>query len=174
MDILGLEDEQTKDYKKVNILNKEIEKDKNYEQYKLNLQCFILNIIAKVSEYYGQVPNIKIASNDVERGKILSQAMRRPYCVKLEPNTFKELIKLMIQYSQNFIKGNYTDTEAFCLLAIVKIISTNLKCLSISNLGIDYFLNKKNSDNDSTNPFIQMREFIFNIIKIYHENIQKH
>ena len=170
LDILGLEDEQTKDYKKVNIINKEIEKDKNYEQYKLNLQCFILNIIAKVSEYYGQVPNIKIASNDVERGKILSQAMRRPYCVKLEPNTFKELIKLMIQYSQNFIKGNYTDTEAFCLLAIVKIISTNLKCLSISNLGIDYFLNKKNSDNDSTNPFIQMREFIFNIIKIYHEN----
>ena len=166
LDLLGLEDEESKKYKQVEVTNKSI--DNNFEQYKLYLQCFILNIIAKVSEFYGQVPDLKIASNDIERGKILSKAMRRPYCVKLEPNTFKELIKLMIQYSQNFIKGNYTDTEAFCLLAIVKIISTNLKCLSISNLGIEYFLNKNSKEN--TNPFIQMKEFIFNIIKIYHDN----
>ena len=166
LNLLGLEDDQSKNYKDVKIINDKI--GNNFEQYKLNLQCFILNIIAKVSEYYGQVPDLKIASNDVERGKILSQAMRRPYCVKLEPRTFKELIKLMIQYSQNFIKGNYSDIEAFCLLAIAKIISTNLKCLSISNLGIDYFLDKSSKDN--TNPFIQMKEFIFNIIKIYHDD----
>ena len=166
LDLLGLEDDESKNYKDVKIINNTIEN--NFEQYKLNLQCFILNIIAKLSESYGQVPDLKIASNDVERGKILSQAMRRPYCVKLEPKTFKELIKLMIQYSQNFIKGNYTDIEAFCLLAIVKIISTNLKCLSISNLGVDYFLSKNSKDN--INPFIQMKEFIFNIIKIYHDN----
>ena len=166
LNLLGLEDDQSKNYKDVKIINDKIEN--NFEQYKLNLQCFILNIIAKVSEYYGQVPDLKIASNDIERGKILSQAMRRPYCVKLEPRTFKELIKLMIQYSQNFIKGNYTDIEAFCLLAIVKIISTNLKCLSISNLGVDFFLDKSSKDN--TNPFIQMKEFIFNIIKIYHDD----
>ena len=166
LDLLGLEDEQSKKYKEVDIINDKI--GNNFDQYKLNLQCFILNIITKVSEYYGQVPDLKIASNDVERGKILSQAMRRPYCVKLEPKIFKELIKLMIKFSQNFIKGNYTDTEAFCLLAIVKIISTNLKCLSISNLGVDYFLDK--SDKDNNNPFIQMKEFIFNIIKIYHDD----
>ena len=169
LDLLGLEDDETKKYKDIKIINESI--NDNFEQYKLNLQCLILNIIAKVSEFYGQVPDLKIASNDVERGKILSQAMRRPYCVKLEPKTFKELIQLLIQYSQNFIKGNYTDTEAFCLLAIVKIISTNLKCLSISNLGIEYFLNKNSKDNkDNINPFIQMKEFIFNIIKIYHED----
>ena len=169
LDILGLEDDETKKYKDIKIINESI--NNNFEQYKLNLQCLILNIIAKVSEFYGQVPDLKIASNDVERGKILSQAMRRPYCVKLEPKTFKELIQLLIQYSQNFIKGNYTDTEAFCLLAIVKIISTNLKCLSISNLGIEYFLNKNSKDTkDNINPFIHMKEFIFNIIKIYHED----
>ena len=126
LDLLGLADDESKKYKEVKIINDSIEN--NFEQYKLNLQCFILNIIAKVSEFYGQVPDLKIASNDIERGKILSQAMRRPYCVKLDPNTFKELIGLMIQYSQNFIKGNYSDIEAFCLLATVKIISTNLKC----------------------------------------------
>ena len=102
------------------------DKEKNFNKYKLNLQCFILNTIAKVSEFYGQVPDLKIASNDIERGKILSQAMRRPFCVKLEPITFKELIKLLMQFSKNFIKGNYTDIEAFSLLAIVKIIRTNL------------------------------------------------
>ena len=174
LDLLCLEDEQSKKYKEIDIINEKMEKEKenNFAQYKLNLQCFILNTIAKVSEYYGQVPDLKIASNDIERGKILSQAMRRPFCVKLEPTTFKELIKLLIQYSQKFIKGNYTDIEAFCLLAIVKIIRTNLKCLSISNLGIDYFL-KKNSE-DNINPFFQMKEFIFNIIKIYHdEKIEK-
>ena len=167
LDILGLEDEQTKNYKETQIINEDIEKEKNFNKYKLNLQCFILNTIAKVSEFYGQVPDLKIASNDIERGKILSQAMRRPFCVKLEPITFRDLIKLLISYSQNFIKGNYTDIEAFCLLAIVKIIRTNLKCLSISNLGIDYFL-KKNSE-DNINPFFQMKEFIFNIIKMYHD-----
>ena len=172
LDILGLEDEQSKSYKETQIINNDIEKDKNFAQYKLNLQCFILNTIAKVSEYYGQVPDLKIAPNDIERGKILSQAMRRPFCVKLEPITFKELIKLLILYSQNFIKGNYSDIEAFCLLAIVKIIRTNLKCLSISNLGIDYFLKKNSQDN--INPFFQMKEFIFNIIRMYHdEKVEK-
>ena len=172
LDILGLEDEQTKNYKETQIINEDIEKEKNFNKYKLNLQCFILNTIAKVSEFYGQVPDLKIASNDIERGKILSQAMRRPFCVKLEPITFRDLIKLLISYSENFIKGNYTDIEAFCLLAIVKIIRTNLKCLSISNLGIDYFL-KKNSE-DNINPFFQMKEFIFNIIKMYHdEKVEK-
>ena len=129
LDLLCLEDEQSKNYKETEIINNNIEKEKenNFSQYKLNLQCFILNIIAKVSEFYGQVPDLKIASNDIERGKILSQAMRRPFCVKLEPITLKELIKLLILYSENFIKGNYTDIEAFCLLAIVKIIRTNLK-----------------------------------------------
>ena len=169
LDLLCLEDEQTKNYKEIDIINENVENSKNnFSEYILNLQCFILNIIAKVSEYYGQVPDLKIASNDIEMGKILSQAMRRPFCVKLEPTTLKELIKLLIQYSQNFVKGNYTDIEGFCLLAIVKIIRTNLKCLSISNLGIDYFL-KKNSE-DKINPFFQMKEFIFNIIKMYHND----
>ena len=168
LDLLCLEDEESKNYKEIEIINKNVENEKdNYSEYILNLQCFILNIIAKVSEYYGQVPDLKIASNDIEMGKILSQAMRRPFCVKLEPITLKELIKLLIRYSQNFIKEKYTDIEGFCLLAIVKIIRTNLKCLSISNLGIDYFL-KRNSE-DKINPFFQMKEFIFNIIKIYHD-----
>ena len=168
LDLLGLEDEQSKNYKETKIINDKITKEQNYEQYILNLQCFILNTIAKVSEFYGQVPDLKIASNDIERGKILSQAMRRPFCVKLEPITFKELIKLLMQFSKNFIKGNYTDIEAFSLLAIVKIIRTNLKCLSISNLGIDYLLKKNGEEN--INPFFQMKEFIFNIIKIYHDD----
>ena len=168
LDLLCLEDEESKNYKEIEIINKNVENEKdNYSEYILYLQCFNLNIIAKVSEYYGQVPDLKIASNDIEMGKILSQAMRRPFCVKLEPITLKELIKLLIRYSQNFIKEKYTDIEGFCLLAIVKIIRTNLKCLSISNLGIDYFL-KRNSE-DKINPFFQMKEFIFNIIKIYHD-----
>ena len=166
LDLLCLEDEQTKEYKEIKISNDVIQID-NYENYKLNLQCLILNTIAKVSEFYGQVPDLKIASNDVDRGKILAQAMRRPFCVKLEPKIFSELINLLMTYSSNFIKGNYTDIEAYCLLAIVKIIRTNLKCLSISNLGIDYFIGK-NTPNDK-NPFSQMKEFIFNIIKKYHD-----
>ena len=48
----------------------------------------------------------------------------------------------------------------------MKIIKTNLKCVSISNLSIDYFLNK----NTDTNPFLLMKKFIFKIFEIYHNN----
>ena len=119
----------------------------------------ILNTIAKLSEFYGQVPDLKIATNDFERGRILSQIMRRPFCVKLEPIVFEKIIKFLNLYSKKFLEGNINDTEAYCLLAIVKIIKTNLKCVSISNLSIDYFLNK----NTDTNPFLLMKKFIFKI-----------
>ena len=165
LNILGLEDENSKNFKQILIENKNAN-NINDEEYKLNIQCLILNTIAKLSEFYGQVPDLKIATNDIERGRILAQIMRRPFCVKLEPIVFEMIIKFLNLYSKKFLEGNINDTEAYCLLAIVKIIKTNLKCVSISNLSIDYFLNK----NTDTNPFLLMKKFIFKIFEIYHNN----
>ena len=165
LNILGLEDENTEKYKEINIINNNENLNDN-EKYKMNIQCLILNTIAKLSEFYGQVPDLRIATNDIERGKILSEVMRRPFCVKLEPIVFEKIIQFLKLYSDDFLKGKFTDTEAYCLLAIVKIIRTNLKCLSISNLGVDYFI-QRNTKNKS-NPFLEMKTFIFKILEMYH------
>ena len=165
LSILGLEDENSAKYKEINIINNN-ENINDNDKYKMNIQCLILNTIAKLSEFYGQVPDLRIATNDIERGKILSEVMRRPFCVKLEPIVFEKIIKFLNLYSVDFLKGKFTDTEAYCLLAIVKIIRTNLKCLSISNLGVDYFIHRDNKN--KSNPFLEMKAFIFKILEMYH------
>ncbi len=100
LNILGLEDENTEKYKEINIINNNENLNDN-EKYKMNIQCLILNTIAKLSEFYGQVPDLRIATNDIERGKILSEVMRRPFCVKLEPIVFEKIIKFLELFYRN-------------------------------------------------------------------------
>jgi alpha-tubulin suppressor-like RCC1 family protein len=166
LNILGLEDQTSIDFKKQNLV---VEKDDktNLGLYKKCIQCLILSTIAKLSEYFGQVQDVRSANTDEERGKILSQACRRPYCVKLEPETFEILINFVNEFSEAFFKNKGDEKlrqlDNYCLLSTIKILRTNLNCLSVSNLDIDFFIKDKNN-----NPFIKVKEFIFKIFEIYH------
>lgn len=173
LNILGLQDFSNSVSVSQNlIIDRSIKESIQLETYKKSTQCLILSTIAKLSEYYGQVPDMRSANTDEERGKILVQATRRPYCVKLEPETFEILIKFINELSQRFFnKDLNVDTdlrklENYCLLSTVKILRTNLYCLSISNLELDFFIKNK-----LNNPFLKMKEFIFKIFETYHSNI---
>lgn len=167
LNVLGLEDNASKNFKNQNIIN-----DKDQHSliiYKKSAQCLILSTIAKLSEYYGQVPDVRSANTDEERGRILSQSCRRPYCVKLEPETFEILINFINEFSHGFFNKcenkQIQTMDNYCLLSTIKILRTNLNCLSLSNLEIDFFVKDKNN-----NPFFKVKEFIFKIFEIYHSN----
>jgi hypothetical protein len=167
LNILGLEDKNSIEYKKQNLTIQQDDKS-TLPIYKKSAQCLILSTIAKLSEYYGQVQDVRSANTDEERGRIISQACRRPYCVKLEPETFEILINFINEFSASFFKNNGCDPKMrkldnYCLLSTIKILRTNLNCLSISNLDIDFFIKDKNN-----NPFIKVKEFIFRIFEAYH------
>ncbi len=169
LNILGLEDKFSTEFKSLeNVLLKNEKPDSDL--FKKSIQCLILSTIAKLSEYYGQVSDLRSANTDIERGKILASACRRPYCVKLEPETFELLIFFLNQFSLNFFSSNEgrsnesVTLENYCLLSTIKILKTNLKCLSISALDLDLFIK-----NNSTNPFLKIKEFILKIFEVYHK-----
>ena len=90
LNILNLEDKFSRELKKTdNVLLKNDKPESVL--FKKSLQCLILSTIAKLSEYYGQISDLRSANTDEERGNILASACRRPYCVKLEPETFELL-----------------------------------------------------------------------------------
>ena len=170
LNILNLEDKFTRELKRVdNVILKSEKPDSSL--FKKSIQCLILSTIAKLSEYYGQVSDLRSANTDEDRGKILASACRRPYCVKLEPETFELLINFLNMFSQNFFSSNegrsidVITLENYCLLSTVKILKTNLKCLSISALDLDLFI-KRDSE---TNPFLKIKEFILRIFTVYHK-----
>ena len=169
LNILGLEDLGSVEFKSQNLtVDSEVKSSIDLTIYKRSIQCLVLSTIAKLSEYYGQVSDMSSANSDEDRGKILAQATRRPYCVKLEPETFEILIKFIQEFSSDFFEKNSDNKtlqklDSYCLLSTIKILRTNLNCLSISNLELNYFI--KNTNN---NPFLKMKEFIFKIFEIYH------
>ena len=173
LNILGLEDTESEKYKKQNLINSE-HKNEDIIPYKKSVQCLILSTIAKLSEYYGQVPDIRSANTDEERGEIFSKACRRPYCVKLESETFENLIVFINKFSENFfqtIENSKDNTniikylDSYCLLSTIKILRTNLSCLSLSNLDLKFFI----KDNNNNNPFLKVKKFIFKILEIYNK-----
>jgi hypothetical protein len=206
LNILSLEDVDSELYKKQNLLlaaepqikgNLKINENK-ITLYKKSVKCLILATIAKLSEYFGQVPDIRSANTDEERGLIFSKACRRPFCVKLESETFENLIIFINNFSESFFKiiekkNNYTKKDqntdkeenekineddqnselemldyldAYCLLSTIKILRTNLSCLSLSNLDLKFFIKDNNN-----NPFLKVKEFIFKILELYNHKI---
>jgi len=193
LNILNLEDNDSEQYKKQNLFLEQTQEEKEkITLYKKSVKCLILSTIAKLSEYYGQVPDIRSANTDQERGHIFSIACRRPYCVKLESEIFENLIVFINHFSESFFKIfekkakteidekeenekineieneldmlNYLDS--YCLLSTIKILRTNLSCLSRSNLDLKFFIKDTNN-----NPFLKVKEFIFKILEIYNKKI---
>lgn len=189
LNILNLRDDESEKFKTQNLVLEGEAQKEEISSYKISIKCLILSTIAKLSEYYGQVPDIRSANTDEERGQIFSKACRRPYCVKLESEIFETLIFFINNFSENFFKilnneynsksevedKTVTDKEnsdlmnyldSYCLLSTIKILRTNLSCLSLSNLDLKFFIKDNNN-----NPFLKVKEFIFKILEIYNKKI---
>ena len=174
--ILGLLDKEDNE-KNINNIDNACIDDKQNTNNSLIKNCYIcliLTNLARLSEYYGQIPDINQENNEIDKGKLLFNVTRRPFCVKLTKEVFSDLTYFMLlleKYSDNYkfnknIKSNKNNLKLYSLISVIKLIKTNLNCLLASNLNLNLF-----ADNNCF--FKKIKNFVLNIINDYHDLVKK-